>query len=107
MKRISPEVVDQIKLLLPELRKEVKKDFTFWKNYSIDDAFYSDDAILALIPYCVYEYYELTKGLTILDEELLFSLLNGGIFLDIQKITAHALRRFIEVEGKPTRYRFA
>ncbi|MGP8215446.1 MAG: hypothetical protein ACLQQ4_07780 [Bacteroidia bacterium] len=93
--KISKQVKDEVKRMLPELREEVKKEFAHWNKYQTHDGFYSDEEIFEILPYSAYEYILLCWGvepgrITI---QSVIQALNNRLFSDLRQITRHALRR--------------
>ena len=96
MTKISKKVTDEVKKILPDIREEVKKEFKHWGHaYSESDDFYSDKKLFETLPCAVYEYIILAWGVSPerVNKDSAIRALNGKIFKDIHKITAHALRR--------------
>ena len=94
--KLSKKVIDEVKSILPELREELLIEFKKWQPaYIACPEFYSDEQVLAMIPYAAYEYIILAWNIEPgrIDKDEAIKALNGKIFNDIYKITAHALRR--------------
>jgi hypothetical protein len=93
--QLSKAVKEEVKKILPDLRNQVKKEFTHWDMYKADHSFYSDEAVLEILPYSAYEYILLSWGVepgrvTI---PSVVHALNSKLFSDLKHITCHALRR--------------
>jgi hypothetical protein len=96
MAKLSKKVIKEVMNILPQLRKELMTEFECWDgSYKAGPAFYSDEHVLATLPYAAYEYIILAWGVDPIriNKETTIQALNGRIFKDIKKITAHALRR--------------
>lgn len=103
MVKISKKVTDEVKKILPTIREEVKKEFKHWgHSYRECPDFYSDKKLLKTLPGAVYEYIILSWGISPerVNTDSAIRALNGKIFKDIHKITAHALRRLAFVQNK-------
>jgi len=98
MTKISAKVIKEVKNILPELRDELAAELKRWGNeHKANDEFYSDEHVLTILPHAAYEYIILAWSIdpAQLDKEAVIGALNGKIFKDIRKITAHALRRIV------------
>ncbi len=96
MEIISKKVKKEILAILPELREELKAEFTQWEEgYTDNDNFYSDEKLLETLPCAVYEYMIICWGVNpgLVNPDSAIQLLNGNIIKDLRKITAHGLRR--------------
>ena len=96
MAALSKKVIHEVKSILPELREELLLEFDKWRpTYMACPEFYSDEQVLAMIPCAAYEYIILAWNIEPgrIDRDGAIKALNGKIFNDIYKITAHALRR--------------
>ena len=93
--KISKEVKEEVKKLLPELRLEVMKEFKHWTKYKTNDDFFSDEKILEILPYSAYEYILLSWGVepSRITITSVVQALNNKLFRDLRHITCHALRR--------------
>jgi hypothetical protein len=94
--KLSRKVINQVKSISPLIRDELLKEFERWENcYVTCPEFYSDEALFKILPYAAYEYIILAWNIepSRLNKDAAISALNGKIFKDIHKITAHALRR--------------
>lgn len=93
--KISKEVKDEVKKLLPTLREQVLKEFEHWDRYQDNDHFHSDEKVLDILPYSAYEYILLSWGVEP-DRVTMSSVvqaLNNKLFNDLRHIICHALRR--------------
>ncbi len=96
MATLSKKVTNEVKKILPEIREQVKKEFKHWGHaYEECPDFYSDAKLFKTLPCAVYEYIILSWGISPerVNTDSAIRALNGKIFKDIDKITAHALRR--------------
>lgn len=96
MAKLSKKVIKEVIKILPEVRKEVLAEFERWQtSYKPGPEFYSDDSLLEILPYAAYEYIILAWSVDAsrINKDKAIRALNGKIFKDIRKITAHALRR--------------
>ena len=92
---LSQKVITEVKQLLPELRKEVVKEFYLWDEaYFPNHVFFSDDAVLQVLPIAAQHYFILGWGIKPerVDKRNAENILAGKAFKDLPKITAHALR---------------
>jgi hypothetical protein len=99
--KISNEVKEEVKKMLPELRLEVMKEFAHWKKYQPNDAFHSDEKVLQILPYSAYEYILLSWGVepSRINITSVVQALNNKLFKDLRHITCHALRRLALTEN--------
>lgn len=99
MNTISAKIVKEILTQVPEVRDEVKKEFTRINAYSACPEFYSDDLLIDTIPCAAYEYIILCWGVepSRIDVESVIFALNNNRLKDMKKIIAHALRRLASV----------
>ncbi|HTA84220.1 MAG TPA: hypothetical protein VK783_14845 [Bacteroidia bacterium] len=92
---LSKAVKDEVKKLLPTLRKEVEQEFTHWNMYETNDRFFSDEKVLEILPYSAYEYillsWSIEPGMATM--ESVVHAMNNKLFGDLRHITCHALRR--------------
>jgi hypothetical protein len=97
MAEISKKVIKEVTHLLPEVRKEVKKELSHWKaHYDCGcKAFNSDKHFIKSLPSAVYEYIIMVWGIEPgrVTSDSAIEALNERIFKDVRKITAHGLRR--------------
>lgn len=96
MARLSKKVIKEVIKILPEVRDEVITEFERWKtSYKAGPGFYSDEKLLEILPYAAYEYIILAWSIdpSRINKDAAIKALNGKIFKDIRKVTAHALRR--------------
>ena len=96
MVKLSKKVINEVKSIAPGIRKELKNELVAWESYYVICAeFYSDKFLLELLPYAAYEYIVLVWNIEPkrLNRDAVVKALNGKVFKDIQKITAHALRQ--------------
>jgi hypothetical protein len=94
--KLSGKVINQVKSISPAIRKKLLSEFEFWENsYATCPEFYSDEVLLEILPYAAYEYIILAWNIepSRINRDAAISALNGKVFKDIHKITAHALRR--------------
>jgi hypothetical protein len=96
--KLSDKVIKEVKKILPELREELLEELERWEDsdkFKVCSEFHSDKHVMAHLPYATYEYIILAWGLDAkrLDKDAAIDALNGKIFKDIRKITAHTLRR--------------
>ena len=96
MAKLSKKVIQEVKNILPEVRKEVISECKRWdKNYAGSPDLYSEESILNILPYAAYEYIILAWDIEPcrIDRDSAIRALNGKRFKDIRKVTAHAMRR--------------
>lgn len=96
MAKLSRKVIKEVTKILPQVRNEVLVEFERWQSsYIPGPEFYSDETLLNILPYAAYEYILLAWNIEPdrLDRDAAVRALNGKIFKDIRKVTAHALRR--------------
>lgn len=103
---LSKAVKEEVRKILPELRKQVSKEFTQWVRYEANDYFYSDEEVIETLPYSAYEYILLSWGIepdrvTI---ESVVHALNSKLFGDLKQITCHALRR-LAMKGRMSKHK--
>ena len=85
-------MIAKIKLRLPELRQEAKKDFGKWEEYTEVSNFYSDEKVIKALPFAAHEYLLISRELRV-DKMLTIEWLNLGLFDEfLDKIIVHALR---------------
>lgn len=92
---LSNKVQAEVKRLLPELRKQVVKEFYLWEDaYFPNHAFFSDDAVMQVLPIAAQHYIILNWGITPerVDKRNASNMIEGKAFKDLPKITEHALR---------------
>lgn len=90
---LSPEFSEQVKKLLPSLRKETEEELTLWGDYIPCPEFYSDEKVLETLPFAAYEYISIGKKIKV-ERRLIIDWLNEGTFKEIiEAVICHALRR--------------
>lgn len=96
---ISSKVTDKVKGLLPALRESIKKEFVEWNGYAPAPGFYSDEKVLETLPAAAYEYLIITWGIppARIDKRSVVYVMDNRLFNDMDKITAHALRRLAPI----------
>lgn len=92
MKKLSQATIQKVKLLLPELRKEVKKGFLDWSEYTPGNNFHSDDKVLEYLPSAFYEYLIIHKKIYA-DREWVLYCLNHFSEENMREIIPHTLKR--------------
>jgi hypothetical protein len=103
--RLSKKVINQVKSISPLIRNELLSEFERWGScYVTCPQFFSDETLLKILPYAAYEYIILAWNVepSRLNKDAAISALNGKIFKDIHKITAHALRRIACINALKT-----
>ena len=94
MKKLSPEIIEQVKKMLPKMRKETLKELTWWREYLPTDEFYSDEKTIQILPFAAYEYLSIAKGMKV-DKATIVKWLNDGFFNEelLRRVLTHSLRR--------------
>lgn len=95
-KKLSPTFIEEVRKLLPEMRKETQEELKEWGKYNYSNDFYSDDTLVKLLPFAAYEYINIAKRIRV-DKLTIIEWLNDGLFHEdiLKKVIAHALRRMV------------
>jgi hypothetical protein len=92
-KKLSPTLTEQLKKMLPALRKETEEELTKWGDYVPGGAFYNDEKVIETVPFAAYEFLWMSKKIKLAKKDVI-QWLNEGIFKDVlDKVICHALRR--------------
>jgi hypothetical protein len=92
MKKLSPEVVKQVKQMLFNLRKETEKEILKWDNTIPAKDFYSDKQVIETLSFAAYEFCLLKRGIRI-DQPTIIQWLNAGVFAQsLPDVIRHTLR---------------
>lgn len=93
MFRLSIKLKDEVKHILPALRKETEEELARWGNCSIAAVFYDDKKVLEILPFAAYELLRIGKRMR-LDKSTIINWLNEGILKSVlDEIICHALRK--------------
>ena len=93
--KLSQKVKEEVKRLLPELREKVKKEFKEWYTYHDNEAFYSDEALMQILPFAAYDFLLLNwciKPDRIKYRDVIYTL-DNRLFGHLPLIISHALRK--------------
>jgi len=92
-KKLSPDFTEEVKKMLPELRKETEEELTQWGEYVPGGAFYNDEKVVEALPFAAYEFLWLNKKMK-MDRKTVIEWLNEGVFKNmLDKIICHTLRK--------------
>ena len=92
-KKLSPGFTEEVRKMLPRLRKETEEELVRWDKLLPENEFYADEEVIKVLPFSAYEYLRIGRNIRV-DKRTAIEWLNDGIFntvLDI--IVCHALRK--------------
>lgn len=103
---LKKEIEQEICRILPEIRKQVLSEFEEWNEYISRFEFHFDEALLMTLPYAVYEYLILHKGIKPdhINKSFVIYLLNEGELRgeELAQVVAHGLRRIASSHNSTT-----
>jgi hypothetical protein len=95
MKTLSRKTIEEVKLILPEVRKKIKLELAAWGKYPIPEAFYSDEQVIEILPYAVRDYIILSLHVdpqSHIEPDKVIDFLNTRLLESLPVIISHALR---------------
>ena len=92
-RKLSPACTEQVKKMLPILRKKTENELAEWGDYVPGGAFYNDEKVIETVPFAAYEFIWLGRKMKLSKKEVFEWLNNGTLKNVLDEVICHTLRR--------------